>query len=168
MTYSGSPMCPIPPSTSQGWRWLDRGIPRGWSSADILRGGRCQVLDDPSRPEGPSGVAPLPPPPPPAGSWTSPPPPPLPKTRWARGRPVPLHPMRVGEMLDAAINLYRTHWRTLMVIVAFVVVPPSLLDAPSLSTSTCAPTVCCAARARRSSPRSSAAAARGGLSPLIR
>jgi hypothetical protein len=31
--------------------------------------------------------------------------------------------MRVGEMLDAAIRLYRIHWRTLMAIVGFVMVP---------------------------------------------
>ncbi len=31
--------------------------------------------------------------------------------------------MRVGEMLDAAINLYRLHWKAFMAIVAFVTVP---------------------------------------------
>lgn len=31
--------------------------------------------------------------------------------------------MRVGETLDAAINLYRLHWKTLMALVAFVIVP---------------------------------------------
>ena len=34
-----------------------------------------------------------------------------------------LRPMRVGETLDAAINLYRMHWKTFMAIVAIVSVP---------------------------------------------
>jgi hypothetical protein len=36
--------------------------------------------------------------------------------------------MRVGEMLDAAIKLYRIHWRTLMAIVAFVMVPLTFVE----------------------------------------
>jgi hypothetical protein len=37
--------------------------------------------------------------------------------------------MRVGELLDAAINLYRRNWKTFMGIVAFVLVPVNLLQA---------------------------------------
>ena len=59
----------------------------------------------------------MPPPPPNVGA---PPPPP---TVWERGRPLALRPMRVGETLDAAINLYRMHWKTFMAIVAIVSVP---------------------------------------------
>ena len=36
--------------------------------------------------------------------------------------------MRLGEMLDAAVNLYKTNWKTFMGIVAFVVVPLQLLQ----------------------------------------
>lgn len=40
-----------------------------------------------------------------------------------------MRPMGVGETLDAGISLYRAHWRTLMAVVAFVVVPVALLSA---------------------------------------
>lgn len=49
-------------------------------------------------------------------------------SRWKRGMPIPLLPMRVGEMLDAAINLYRLHWKTFIGIVAFVLVPLTFLQ----------------------------------------
>ena len=39
-------------------------------------------------------------------------------------------------MLDAAINLYRTHWRTLMAIVAFVVVPLTFVEEAVLTLTT--------------------------------
>ncbi len=92
------------------------------------------MADDPFPPGGSWGIdpasrgpffppVPLPPPPPPGSAWSAPPPPIPPRTKWARGRAVPLTPMGVGEMLDAAVNLYRLHWRTLMAIVAFVIVP---------------------------------------------
>ncbi|HEU5225896.1 MAG TPA: hypothetical protein VFV29_08850, partial [Actinomycetota bacterium] len=42
---------------------------------------------------------------------------------WEKGRRLALRPMRVGETLDAAINLYRMHWKTFMAIVAIVSVP---------------------------------------------
>lgn len=97
------------------------------------------MADDPFRPDGSSGIDPagrdpslppvsLPPPPPPGGAWGAPPPPPAPRPKWARGRPVPLTPMGVGEMLDAAVNLYRLHWRTLMTIVALVIVPVTFVE----------------------------------------
>ena len=65
----------------------------------------------------PGGAVWMPPPPPNVGT---PPPPP---TMWERGRPLALRPMRVGETLDAAITLYRMHWKTFMAIVAIVSVP---------------------------------------------
>lgn len=36
--------------------------------------------------------------------------------------------MRLGELLDAVVNLYRSNWKTFMGIVAFVVVPLQLLQ----------------------------------------
>lgn len=42
--------------------------------------------------------------------------------------PIPMRPMRIGEILDAAVNLYRMHWKTLMLIVAFVSVPMVFLE----------------------------------------
>lgn len=97
------------------------------------------MADDPFRPGGSSGIdpagrgpssppVPLPPPPPPDSAWGAPPPPIPPRAKWARGRAVPLTPMGVGEMLDAAVNLYRLHWRTLMAIVAFVIVPVTFVQ----------------------------------------
>lgn len=41
---------------------------------------------------------------------------------------MPLRPMRVGELLDAAIKLYRFRWKTFMGIVAFVMVPYTFLE----------------------------------------
>jgi hypothetical protein len=38
------------------------------------------------------------------------------------------HPMGVGEILSAAFQLYRRHWRTLLAIAAVVVVPVTLLQ----------------------------------------
>jgi len=39
-----------------------------------------------------------------------------------------LPPLRIGEILSAALQLYRRHWRTLMAIAAVVVVPLTLLQ----------------------------------------
>lgn len=49
--------------------------------------------------------------------------------------------MGVGEMLDAAINLYRIHWRTLMAIVAFVIVPLAFVEEALLALTTGGTTV---------------------------
>lgn len=58
---------------------------------------------------------PLPAPPPPLGA--------------GRGdRPFSLQPMGVGEILDAAIKLYRSQWKRLMAIVAIVLVPVTFLQ----------------------------------------
>jgi hypothetical protein len=75
-----------------------------------------------------------PPAPPPPGV----PPPPLPPLHPdAQPAPIPgigggraprLHPMRVGELLDASIKLYRENWKLFMGIVAFVFVPIQFLQ----------------------------------------
>lgn len=39
-----------------------------------------------------------------------------------------LRPMRVGEILDGAIKLYRQHWKTLMGIAAFILVPFAFIE----------------------------------------
>lgn len=62
------------------------------------------------------------PPPPPASSL---PPPPLPPGE----RPLALQPMGIGELLDAAIKLYRTQWKTLLGIAAILLVPVTFLQA---------------------------------------
>jgi hypothetical protein len=69
------------------------------------------------RPVTPTWVSPqpLPPPPPPLGG--------------RRGdRPFALQPMGVGEILDAAIKLYRSQWKRLMAIVAIALVPITFLQ----------------------------------------
>ena len=43
------------------------------------------------------------------------------------GAAVP-HQMGIGEILSAAFDLYRRHWRTLWAIAAVVVVPLTLLQ----------------------------------------
>jgi hypothetical protein len=42
---------------------------------------------------------------------------------WERGRPIPLQPMRVGQILDGAFRIYRLHFRVVIAIVALVIVP---------------------------------------------
>jgi hypothetical protein len=75
------------------------------------------LSEGPAGAGGPGGAMWMPPPPSNVGI---PPPPPA---MWERGRPLALRPMRVGETLDAAITLYRMHWKTFMAIVAIVSVP---------------------------------------------
>jgi hypothetical protein len=86
---------------------------------------------DPSRPP---VSGPPPPPPPPMG----PPPPPLPPLHpdaqaapipWIPGGQAPrLRAMRVGELLDTSIKLYRENWKLFMGIVAFVFVPIQFVE----------------------------------------
>ena len=45
-----------------------------------------------------------------------------------RDRPLPLRQMGIGELIDAAVRLYRLEWKVLMAIVAFVVVPVTFLE----------------------------------------
>ena len=49
------------------------------------------------------------------------PPPPIPSRQGAL--PLSLEPMRVGEMLDATIKLYRLQWKLFMGIAAYILVP---------------------------------------------
>ena len=55
---------------------------------------------------------------------------PTPQTSPTAGRrgPVALRPMRVGELLDATVTIYRARWSTFMGIVAFVYVPLSFVE----------------------------------------
>ena len=57
-----------------------------------------------------------------AAAWT-----PSPTATWERGRPLAMAPMRVGQLLDGAFKLYRMHFRTLIPLVALVVVPAQLV-----------------------------------------
>ena len=64
-------------------------------------------------------------------SWGSPrplPPPPPPLGGTSGDRPFSLQPMGVGELIDAAIKLYRSRWKTLMAIVAIALVPITFLQ----------------------------------------
>jgi hypothetical protein len=70
---------------------------------------------------------PPPPPPAPPGQPLPPPPPGIPIVSGAR--PLVLQPMGVGEILDAAIRLYRAQWKSLMAIVALALVPITFLQA---------------------------------------
>jgi hypothetical protein len=90
--------------------------------------------EPPPSPAPPSGSQGVPPPP---GMWTGPGvPPPLGTTAGAPrpspgepgGRVVPLKEMGVGEILDAAFNLYRRHWKQYMAIVAVLIVPFEFLQ----------------------------------------
>ena len=62
-----------------------------------------------------SASPPLPPPPPPPGHRPG-------------DRPFSLQPMGVGEILDAAIKLYRSQWKSLMAVVAIALVPITFLQ----------------------------------------
>jgi hypothetical protein len=69
--------------------------------------------------------------PPVTPAWASPqplPPPPSPLGGMRGDRPFALQPMGVGEILDAAIKLYRSQWKSLMAIVAIVLVPITFLQ----------------------------------------
>jgi hypothetical protein len=96
----------------------------------------------PSGGAGTSGAAPPPEPPsgpPPEGPESRRPPEQFPSTEvsappavpadttrfsdYRRGNRFPLRQMDVGQILDAGINLYRAHWKTLMGIAALILVP---------------------------------------------
>ncbi len=53
----------------------------------------------------------------------------LPKGGDARTGPLPLHPMSVGDVLDGAFKLLKANARTIVLIVAAVIVPTQLLSA---------------------------------------
>jgi hypothetical protein len=81
------------------------------------------------RPPPPDPQQPAQPPTPPGSNWGQPlPPPPPPPGRTLGNRPFALQPMGVGEILDAAIKLYRSQWKRLMAIVAIALVPITFLQ----------------------------------------
>lgn len=53
---------------------------------------------------------------------------PAPQRGTARERPLPLRQMGIGELIDAAIKLYRREWKVLIGIVALVLVPVSFVE----------------------------------------
>jgi hypothetical protein len=56
------------------------------------------------------------------------PPPPPGRLLVGSERPLVFRPMGIGELLDAAIRLYRAEWKSLMTIVAIVLVPITFLQ----------------------------------------
>lgn len=42
--------------------------------------------------------------------------------RWERGQPIPLQPMRAGQVIGGAFRMYRLHWGTLLGVVAPVMI----------------------------------------------
>ena len=82
------------------------------------------MVDDVNVPRGPApGTTPGPEnhsPPSPLGFAGLPPAPPQ---QWRPGSAMSLRPLRVGEMLDVAIKLYRQHWKTFVAMVAIITVP---------------------------------------------
>ena len=54
----------------------------------------------------------------------------------AYGNAPALRPLSVGEIIDVAIKLYRQHWRTLLKLVAIVVVPVQIITALILTSAT--------------------------------
>lgn len=89
----------------------------------------------PHGPEGPSypGPSGQPPPIPPPPGAPLPPPPGVTSAPGAPliqpGRQAPVREMRVGELLDTGIKLYRQNWKTFMGLVAVVLVPYLFLQA---------------------------------------
>lgn len=45
-----------------------------------------------------------------------------------RDRPLPLRQMGIGELIDAAVRLYRLEWKVLIGIVAFIVIPMTFIQ----------------------------------------
>jgi len=45
-----------------------------------------------------------------------------------RDRPFPLRQMGIGELIDAAVRLYRREWKVLIGIVAFIVIPTTFIQ----------------------------------------
>jgi len=71
--------------------------------------------------------SPSPPPPPPPQGYPPPagygPRPSLPKGGSARTGPLPLHPMSLGDILDGAFKLLKSNARTILIVVAVIVLP---------------------------------------------
>jgi hypothetical protein len=69
-------------------------------------------------------IPPPPPPPPPPngeGGFTAPP-------VWQRGAPIEPRALTFTDLLDAAYNLYRLHWRAMIGFVAILVVPLQFVE----------------------------------------
>ena len=69
------------------------------------------------------------PPPGPAGGYAPAYGAPMPKGGDARTGPLPLHPMSVGDVLDGAFKLLKANFRTILLVVASIVVPLQLVSA---------------------------------------
>lgn len=121
--------------------------PQGWAPLE-------PTPEPPPSTSGPSGPPPVPPAAvsgawaPPSGppGWTTPPPPPppydggyaapyapygapaLPKAGDARTGPLPLHPMGVGDVLDGAFKLLKANARTILFLVAAILIPVQLVS----------------------------------------
>src|SRR5438309_3788532 len=78
----------------------------------------------PAGPESPGAAPPPSPPPPPVAPSAMVPPPP---SAYAGGSGVQLREMGIGETLDTAIKIYRRNWKTLIAVVAIVVIPVELV-----------------------------------------
>src|SRR5207245_5045827 len=70
---------------------------------------------------GPVAMSLPPPPPPDDGGFTAPP-------LWQRGHPVELRRLTLSDIMDTAYNLYRMYWRSLVGVVALLVVPLNFLQ----------------------------------------
>ena len=102
---------PPPPSTNGSGGWAPPTGPAGWGP-----------------PTTPPGWAP---PPGSSGGYGMPMPYGAPRAKAgdARTGPLPLHPMSVGDVLDGAFKLLKANVRTLLLVVATVVVPLQLISA---------------------------------------
>lgn len=109
----------------------DPEAPRGWAPLEPPPGPDPLPPPPPGHgapPGAPSmpGAPPPPPPPPPPQGWM---PPALAKGGDARTGPLPLHPMSVGDILDGAFKLLKANARTILLIVAAIIVPVQFLSA---------------------------------------
>jgi len=52
-----------------------------------------------------------------------------PPSGWKRGHTLDIRPMTLSDIFDRAFNLYRLHWKTVMGLVAILVVPLNFLEA---------------------------------------
>lgn len=98
---------PLPPAARSG-AWAPPSGPPGWSS--------------PPPPAGGYGY-------PPAGYGAYPAPVALPKAGDERTGPLPLHPMGVGDVLDGSFKLLKANARTILLVVAAILVPIQLVSA---------------------------------------
>ncbi len=103
--------------------------PRGWAPIDP--GTTTASAGGPggwAPPQGPPGWAPAYGAPG-SASLSGVPASPLPKGGNARTGPLPLHPMSVGDVLDGSFKLLKANARTILIIVATIVIPVQLISA---------------------------------------